>query len=231
MVDTALDALPGPLAASINKFQVAYHLPARGRYIARHVRPDGRREELEYDVARGRCLTVDERKAELPPDRRLVLPDEGVTATSTHFIDDETSQLRVRLSAVDDAGRAFLSSVSLAHSPYERNEEDDVRLALRRHRFPAVYATWPKEQKVAHWATVLHRFRRANGESGHDEDEIYTLGLISDMERTDPQVRDLLPEILASVGWLEQTPADEAIAAFSSRTGIPVGPPTRGEDR
>jgi hypothetical protein len=227
MVNVLLDALPEALVASINKakFKIAYHLPERGRYIARHVLPSGRREELEYDVALGRCLTIEERKAEIPLGQRKIA-DHNVTVASTYFIDDDTSQLLDLLEAFDDTGHRLLNNVGLVHAPYTRNEEELVKEALRQRNFPAVYATWPKEQKIGYWGNVLHRYRRTNGESGRDEDDIYTLGLITDMEKIDPSVRELLPDILAQVGWLEQTPADKAIAAFSSRTGIQVGRPT-----
>lgn len=57
-----LEALPAPLVSVINQPKVteAYFLPERGRYVARHVLPDGRKEELEYD-ALGRTLAVAER--------------------------------------------------------------------------------------------------------------------------------------------------------------------------
>jgi hypothetical protein len=72
----------------------------------------------------------------------------------------------------------------------------------------------------------LHRFRRALGEHGDEEDELYTTELVRDMERLDARVRELLPDILVLVGRLEQTAAPEAIAAFTARTGIELGPPS-----
>ena len=81
-------------------------------------------------------------------------------------------------------------------------------------------AAMTRAEKISHWAIVIHRYRRAHGESGRDEDEIYTPELVRDLEVHEPELRDLLPEILAQVGFLEQTPAKEAIAAFVARTGI-----------
>lgn len=226
MVSAKLDELPAALIAMINrpKFQEAFHLPERGRYVARHVLPDGRREELEYDEALGRCLTLEERTAELPPGRTTARPDENVTVSSTYFIDPATSQLRLLLEVIDDTGGKLVSTTRLVHVPTPWNEDEQVNQALARRNFPAVYAAWPRDEQIAHWAGVLHRYRRARGESGRDEDEIYTPELVRDLERVDPRLRDLLPEILAVVGQLEQTPAAQAIAAFETRTGIKLAP-------
>jgi hypothetical protein len=95
---------------------------------------------------------------------------------------------------------------------------------LHRQRFPAQYRGWNRAEKISHWAYVIHRWRRVNGESSRDEDAIYTPELVSDLERIEPNLRDMLGEILAQVGRLEQTPAAEAIAAFTARTGITIRP-------
>jgi hypothetical protein len=225
MVEVKVHDLPAPLVAAIREagFRVAYHLPDRGRYIARHVLPDGRSEEIEYDAASGRCLTLEERRRELPPPRRAAVPGAQVDIVTTYFIDDPTSSLMVCFEAVDATGTSLVREVAPVHVAVTWDGEQMVRQALQRKRFPADYAEWPRERRIAHWARVLHRLRRAHGESGRDEDEIYTLDLVRDLERTEPRIRDLLPEILALVGGLEQTRAEEAIAAFSSRTGIRLG--------
>ena len=90
-------------------------------------------------------------------------------------------------------------------------------------------AYWVSERDRGQADAINKGLRRANGESGYEEDDVYSLDLIRDMERTDPHVRALLPEILTLVGGLEQTAPEEAIAAFTARTGIPVGPPPSGE--
>jgi hypothetical protein len=229
MVEVRLCDLPEPLAAAIHAegFRVAYHLPERGRYVARHVLSDGRSEEIEYDVALGRCLTVDERRRELPAPSQRGIPGELADLVTTHFIDDETSGLSMRFQAIDPSGACLADVVKPAHVRLRWDGEKLVRQALLRQRFPADYAEWPRERRTAHWATVLHRLRRAHAESGRDEDEIYTLDLVRDLERTDARIRKLLPEILTLVGGLEQTRAEEAIAAFSSRTGIRLGAAAR----
>ena len=82
MNDVKLDALPAPLVAAMNgpKLVEAYYLSERRRFVARHVLPDGRKEELEYDEALGRNLTLAERIAELPPLHREKRSDENVTS-------------------------------------------------------------------------------------------------------------------------------------------------------
>jgi len=222
MVEVALDRLPAPLVGMINraKFQVAYHVPETDRYIVEHVLPSGQSQELEYDVALGRCLTTDERRAELPPPQRSVLADEHLTMVMTYSIDDATSEKRVTF-ATDDGSVSVVRGV---YVPLVWDGAQLIRDALHRQRFPARYAALSREEKISHWAGVIHRWRRVHGESGRDEDEIYTPELVRDLERTEPKLRDMLREILTVVGFLEQTPADQAIAAFTSRTGIAVGP-------
>ena len=124
---------------------------------------------------------------------------------------------------IDDSGQTLVSTVRLVYVKTPWNQDAVLQQALQRRRFPVDYATWSRQQRVGHWAMVLHRWRRAHGESGRNEDEIYTPELVRDLERTEPELRDMLVDILTEVGWLEQTPASEAIAAFTSRTGIAVG--------
>lgn len=226
MIRVSLADLPPALVASIDagKFLYAYSLPERGRYVARHLRSDGRLEELEYDVPLGRCLTLDERRRALPDRERTALPAQGVTVLATHALDDATAVQHVTLDVLDDHGGAIVRLKKQVYDPTPWDVARVVEAALKVHRFPAEYAAWPKEQKVSYWATTLHRFRRVHGESGRDEDEIYTPDLVRDMERIDPGVRDLLPDILAEVGWLEQTPAAEALAAFTARVPMALGP-------
>lgn len=228
MFDVKLRDLPGRLVELIqrDRFLFAYSLPEKARFVAQHVRADGRKEELEFDLGLGRTLTPDERARELPGAGRETLADEDVTVVSRYFIDEPTSELRVQFDVLDSAGAKILSITKAVYDPTPWDRVQVIREALRRLRFPSEYARWPRQQKVAHWAVKLHRLRRAHGESGEEEDEIYSPGLIRDMERTDPQVRGLLREILTLVGEMEQTPPDVAIAAFTARTGIPLEPAT-----
>jgi hypothetical protein len=216
MIEVALDKLPGPLASQVAKLQVAYHLPENDRYIVEHVLPSGPRQELEYDVARARCLTDDERRAELPAATRTVLGDFAMV--TSYEIDAATSEKRV-IFATDDGGVKVERAV---HVPLVWDGAQLLRDALRRQNFPATYAAMSRDDKILHWAGVIHRWRRARGESGRDENEVYTPELVRDLERTEPKLRDLLREILTHVAGLEQTPADQAIAAFTKGTGIAV---------
>lgn len=216
------EALPAAVTAALGgaTVHIAYHLPATDRYIIRGALPNGQRQEMEYDVARGRWLTVDERRAELPPPRHDQLGDEGVGYTTSYRITDTTCDKLVNFKTDDGS----VDTDQLVHTAAAPDGAQVVREELQRQRFPARYATWGRPEKVAHLAQVIHRWRRARGESGKDEDEIYTPQLVRDLERTEPNLRDMLAEILTQVGALEQTPAAEAIAAFTARTGIAVSP-------
>ncbi len=230
MIEVGIDMLPASLAAIVGqgRLLVGYQLDDQDRYVVQYVQPDGQRRELEYDRALGRCLTVDERRAELPPETREPLPDEGLTVVTRHLLVDELAERRVQFDAVDDGGATLVSLSKAVHVPLVWDGRQLIREALHRQRFPVDYAAWPRPQRVAYWATMLHRFRRASGESGHQEDEIYTPALIRDMEKTDPQVRQLLPDILAHLAALEHDSADQTIAAFTARTGVAVGAPDPG---
>lgn len=227
MIEVGLDMLPPSLATIVGqgRLLVGYHLVDHDRYVVQYVQPDGQRRELEYDMALGRCLTVDERRAELPPESREPLPDEGLTVVTRHLLVDEHAERRVQFDAIDDRGATVVSLSRAVHVPLAWDGRQLIEEALHRQRFPVDYAAWPRPQRVAYWAATLHRFRRASGESGHQEDEIYTPALVSDMEKTDPQVRQLLPDILAHVAALEQDSADRAIAAFAAGTGVGVVAP------
>ncbi|APR79594.1 Hypothetical protein A7982_04941 [Minicystis rosea] len=224
MIDISLDQLPPRFVASLggrNPISACF-LPEKGRYVARLARPDGKTEELEFDTALGRCLTLDERRRELPAVDRQAHEVERVTVTSTSFLDPDTGELHVRMDVDDDAGLRVTSIDKVVHDPDAWAADEVLEQVLARRRFPSEYAAWPRDRKVSHWAATLHRFRRAMGESGRDEDDVYTPDLVRDMESTDPRVRELLRDILTQVGALEQTAPAEAIAAFTTRTGIHV---------
>lgn len=227
MIEVGLDMLPPSLAAIVRqgRLLVGYQLVDQDRYVVQYIQPDGQRRELEYDLALARCLTVDERRAELPPETREPLPEEDLTVVTRHVVVDELAERRVQFDAIDDHGTTVVSLSKAAHVPHAWDGKQLIKEALQRQRFPVDYATWPRSQRVAYWATTLHRFRRANAESGHEEDEIYTPALVHSMEKTDPEVRQLLPDILARLAALEQDSADQTIAAFTARTGVAVGAP------
>ena len=216
-----LGELPARLVEAIHRatFLFAYSLPERGRYVARHIRPDGGMEEIEYDAAIGRLLTLEERRRSLR-EERTTLPEQRVTVLSRQFLDEETAELKVILDVRDADGAQLVALTKQVYDPTPWDLSAVVNEELNRQRFPDEYAAWPRGEKVAHWAMAIHRFRRAHGESGWDENEIFTRELVRDLERVDPRVRELLTEILALVGHLEQTAPAEMIAAFTSRTGV-----------
>jgi hypothetical protein len=216
MVDVPLDKLPAQVLAAIApaKLQCAYYVAEKDRYVVELVP----RQERVYDVALGRCLTDDERRAELPAPQRTALAD--FVMLTSYAIDADTSEERVTF-ATDDGSVTVVRNVFV---PLVWDGAQEIRDEQRYQQFPAQYARLSREDKIVHWAGVIHRWRRAHGESGRDEDEIYTPELVRDLERHEPHLRGMLAEILPLVGALEQTPADEAIAAFTARTGIAVAP-------
>ena len=223
-----LSALPPGFASALDPsgFRVAYQLPTPGRYAALHVRADGQLEELEFDTTLGRVLRRDEREKELPKDTTQALAAEKVTLRTSYALDPKTSELKVRFSATDGSGAEVAVVERPAHTSIVWDGAELVRQALKRQGFPAEYARWSRDDKVRYWAGLLHRWRRAHGESGKDEDEIYDAGLVRDMRTTDPNVVALLPDVLTLVARLEQSSPAEAIATFSTKTGVAVAAPT-----
>lgn len=191
MIRLSLGDLPVQLADAIDadKFLFAYSLPERGRYVARHLGPDGRLEEIEFDVGLGRALTLDERRRALPGPQRTTLPQESLTVVSSHARDEQTAVLRVAIDVLDAAGATIVRVTKQVNDPTPSDLANVVAEALRNHRFLTEYAAWPRDRKVSYWATTVHRFRRVHGESGRDEDEIYTPDLVRDMEKNDPRAR------------------------------------------
>jgi hypothetical protein len=225
--DVALNDLPTAFASALDRsgFRFAYQLSKPTRYVAWQVRSDGQGEELELDTTLGRCLTRDERTKELPAATTQTVDPEKMTLQTTYALDPRTAELRVRFAASDAAGVEVVAVERRAHVPMPWDGAQLVRQALKRQGFPAEYAGWSRDQKVRYWAIQLHRWRRAQGESGKDEDEIYNAGLVRDMQMTDPSVVALLPDVLTQVAQMEQSSPTEAIATFSAKTGVRVAAP------
>jgi len=217
--------LPAAVQAAIPEERFLYALRGKGGYVVREVTDAGRSSEREFDEGLGRFLTVEERRQRLPPGDRFVFAgDEPVTVTVTHHIDADTGELRAHFAIVDDAGRPVAELTRDVFRPTPWRPEEVVAEVMRAHQFPQRYASWPRDEKVRYWAAKLHRLRRARGESGRDEDDLYSPELVGDMEQLDPQVRDLLADVIARVGELEQTDPGAAIDAFEQRSGISIRP-------
>jgi hypothetical protein len=222
VVGLELQQLPPAVQAAIGPDRFLYALRAPGGYVIREV-VGGRSHELEFDESLGRFLTVDERRGRMPPDERFeVAGDERFAVTQTHHIDADTEELRARFAISDDAGRPVADVTRAAFDITSWRREEVVAEAIRRQGFPQRYASWSRDEKVRYWAAQLHRFRRARGEDGRDEDDLYTVDLVRDMEKLDPRVRDLLGDIIELVGRLEQTDSGQAIDAFERHSGISI---------
>src|SRR5262249_9872899 len=118
MVRVAPDALPAPLVAALAgaNVHVALHAPKTDRYIVRWGLASGQRQEIESDGACGRCLTPDERRAELPPPRREHLPDEGVAFVTSYRLKDQSFEALVNF-ATEDGSVDIDQLVNVADPP------------------------------------------------------------------------------------------------------------------
>ncbi|MBO0859047.1 MAG: hypothetical protein J2P21_11340 [Chloracidobacterium sp.] len=220
------ESLPARAAASIGRenFLYSYYIPEKNRYVIHHVNQatkDG--EEIEFDVASDRFLTLDERLRELPNPATKAYSDKDVFAYATYRIEQQSNELWVHFDIYSASDNKKITEADQhVYSPIKWDNSSVIASAVEKANFPLQYACWDEDQKVRYWAGMIHRFRRWNGESGLDEDEVFAPSLLHDMEKTDPNVRFLLPKILALAARLEQTEPEILIRSFSKRVGIEI---------
>jgi hypothetical protein len=181
-----------------------------------------RRREREFSVAEGRFLTRAERERALPSKREFSVPDLRVRVVQDACL-LPASDIRYERYLAYDAGRDLLITecgqefFDAVHQDPEKVVADAVRQA----RFPERYRLeWSRSERVSHWALWLHRGRRWAGEDGHDEDTAFTPAAWQHMREIDPDIEDLLPEIIDEVAQLWTTDPVQMLAEFRRRAGV-----------
>lgn len=222
-----LTALPSGAAAALKRFLFAYELTDSGRFVIRHADPtDNRIEELEFDPRLNRFLSADERlglRASEP--RAFRLPSGQIVRVSYRVQPDRNSLVAHYEVPADGITKPALEVEQELYAPIQSEPIAAITQALARERFPVEYARWDEARKVTYWATTLHRLRRANGESGREEDDVFTPALLRDMEQTDPFVRRILKPILRELAGLAQVDPQELESTFVQRVGLSVRSP------
>ena len=93
--------------------------------------------------------------------------------------------------------------------------------AVRVERFPERYRQeWSRSERVSHWVLWLHRGRRWAGEQGHDEDTAFTPDAWRHMRQIDPDIDQLLPEIIDELAQMWATDPIQLLAEFRQRTDM-----------
>lgn len=181
---------------------------------------DGLCREREFDTASGRFLSRSEREAELPPDAPWPLEDApGYQAYASHGLHEGTD---VRMVAVDitDPNGARVSSLRVAaNAPGPSPVDRAIAAALTRHRDGQAAADRTGPERIAALTRTIHGWRRARGESGLPEDDIYTPELLAALRATEPDLDRLLPEVLTGVARLGGLDPEQVSTAFRVGTG------------
>jgi hypothetical protein len=217
-----LTALPNRAANQLKRFLFAYQLVDSGRFVIRHADPSNNHvEELEFDPRQNRFLSADERlRLRASEPRQLRMPS-GQTVQVSYRIHPDRSSLLAHYDIYSgDNGKKTFEVEQEVYAPTPSEPIAAIGKALERAQFPLEYARWDEHRKAASWASTLHRLRRAKGESGRDEDEVFTPALLHDMERTDPNVRALLKRILIQLADLGQVDPKQLEATFMQRVGL-----------
>lgn len=192
---------------------------------------DGSVHEQEYCTAVGRFLTEGERVAALPPDGPWPLDAfPSLRAVAKHGLQASTGARIVEIRVTDEEGALLSEFRSLWHVPGGPAIDAAIRRALERRRWPDEYRSWSEEERIAHTARQIHRWRRARGEEGLPEAGIFTADLLSDLRRLDPRIECILPQVLERAATLAGEPPERLLAAFAAGTGWsaprPDDPPT-----
>lgn len=217
-----LTALPSDAVAELKRFLFAYELVGSGRYVIRHADPSSKSiEELEFDSNQGRYLSASERlqlRASEPSHFRM---PSGQTVRVSYRLHPERNTLLAHYDVfASDHAQPVVEVEQEVYAAIQSDRIAFITKELQRARFPAEYLRWGEDAKAAYWADALHRLRRANGESGRDEDEVFTPALLADMKRIDPQVSGLLPRILRRLAALAQVDPGQLEACFMQRVGL-----------
>jgi hypothetical protein len=217
-----LSALPGRAAAQLKRFLFAYQLFDNGRFVIRHADPSNNRiEELEFDPRVNRFLSPDERLRLRESERRQLRLPSGYTVQVSYRIEPQRSCLLAHYDVRSGAdGEKTLEIEQEMYAPTPSDPIAAITHALDHAQSPLEYARWHEDRKIEYWAMTLHRLRRAKGELGRDEDEVFTAALLHDMERTDPNVRSLLPGILLQLARLDQVDPTLMETTFMQRVGL-----------
>jgi hypothetical protein len=180
------------------------------------------RREREYSVAEDRFLSRAEREQELPADREVALTEPRVRVVQRACLLPDSDVLYETYTVYDPRRETLIVECGQEFfTPVYQDPEILVVNAVRRATFPRRYRDqWSPSERVSHWALWLHRARREAGESGDDEDVAFIPAVWRYMLEIDPDIEQLLPEIIDELARLWMTDPDQMLTEFRRRIGI-----------
>ena len=218
--------LPMGMRASIVEddfLRACVALNVRNRILWIVDRKKNRRSELEWDFARSRFLTRDEREDFFENERSFDLLQIGVGVTVRQYLEAGTDALYESFHVYSlESGEKLFEISQDVYSPARRDMVELVGLELKRISFPLQYEAWSLDKKISHWVALLYRFRHQVGEQGEAEDDAFDLALIEKMRSVDPDIESILMPIIVGLAAMEGDDVKRMAQSFSSRTGINV---------
>lgn len=213
--------LPQPMAAAVSEAALTWACAnPEAETVVVWTRSDGRRE-LEFSPTAGRFLTRAERERALPASREFVLPVDPIRVVQgAQLLPD--SDIRYESYAVFglDSARLITKCGQEFFSPVYQDPADVIRNAVKTATFPETYRAWSDPERIGYWVSWLHRGRRWAGENGQDEDIAFDPDVWQRMKSVDPEIEDLLPDIIADLARMWMVDPDEMLATFRRRSGI-----------
>lgn len=183
----------------------------------------GKQKEIEFSVQENRVLSRAERERGLPRPKEVPSPDPRFRVVKSYELAPDTDTLHETYTIYDRATNDRLADSS--HIYFSNFPTDPVQLvnaAVKEAGFPARYGGWSSDEKVNHWIGVVYRARRSAGEQGVAEEAAFSPDLISEMQKTDPDIHALLPDIIKGVARMDMSAPEDMAAAFNRRTGLSI---------
>lgn len=78
-------------------------------------------------------------------------------------------------------------------------------------------------ERSRHWTAALYRGMRCAAEDGYDEVSIFDEALLNNLRNFDPDIDELLPEVLTHLAHMELDDPAEFVAKVNARMNISYG--------
>lgn len=178
--------------------------------------------EREFSAVEGRFLTRAERERALPPEREFSIPDRRVHVVHQASLLPDSDVRYERYIVYDERRERLITECGQKFfAPVYQDPEVVVTDAVRQATFPERYRhEWSHSERVGHWVSWLHRARRWAGENGNDEESAFGPDAWRYMREVDPDIEDLLPEIIDELARLWMTDPERMLEEFRRRSGI-----------
>ncbi|MFB9995150.1 hypothetical protein ACFFLM_24690 [Deinococcus oregonensis] len=216
--------LPAPLAALVDPsdFLKAFDCPETQTVVVWRVNKQiGKQQELEFSLHLMRGLTRPEREAQFPAPAEVPLPALGAHVMKRDRLEEGTD---VRYETYDVYLLGQTAKITqceqIYFAPALMTIADVVQPALENALFAGKYLAWSVDEKVSSWVAALYRLRRQMGETGADEDNLFSPRLLDELRLVDANIEAMLPSILHQLATMETSDPKAMLASFNSRTRL-----------